>query len=91
MWGLLRQAFGLVPNFEIGCIRLRLQPLERSPGGILANARLSGPRVRLSSLPGYVLFWCLNNPSFSDAMLLSSRIWSTPFVETRQSAFILQA
>jgi len=47
MWRLIETGVGLVLNFEIGCIRLRLQPLERSPGGILANARLSGPRVRL--------------------------------------------
>ena len=73
-------------------IGYRLQPLERSPEVFLASARLSGPRTPLGFPSGYVLVCLPKHPCTSPgAMLLSPRIASIPFIETRQRGFIFQA
>ena len=76
---------------EIGCNRKRLQPLERSPGDFLASARLSGPRERFRFPSGLRSFLPSKSSRLTNAMLLSPRILSISFIETRQSAFIFQA
>ena len=73
-------------------IAYRLQPLERSPGSSWRDARLSGPRDSSWFFLG--LRSCLPSETslhLSGAMLLSPRIASIPFIETRQRAFIFQA
>ena len=69
----------------------RLQPLERSPGDFLASARLSGPRERFRFPSGLRSFLPSKSCRLTNAMLLSPRILSISFIETRQSAFIFQA
>jgi hypothetical protein len=73
-------------------IAYRLQPLERSPGGLPGERAVVGAThsswfsFRATFLSTVRNFLCLTN-----AMLLSPRIGPISFVETRQSAFIFQA
>jgi hypothetical protein len=76
---------------EIGCNRTTLATIRAQPGGFPASARLSGPRERFRFPSGLRSFLPPKTKHLTNAMLLSPRILSILFFETRQSAFIFQA